>query len=280
MPSSILSKLNKLKILNRLNIIEYKLNQFQSKPTEIQPKTDSIEIDKLKIEIDYIKNTLTDHKNQIPNIDIQKDKPLAISYLNFEDKFRGSKSVITNRQKPYIKYFLNKKNILDIGCGRGEFLQLLEQEDVTCLGIDNNQEMISLCQKNGLNVRNRGLFEYLNSCQNNTHGGITAFQVIEHIKTNKIPEFVYLCFKKSKKNGVVIVETINPHCLQALANFWADLTHQKPIVPLTLKHIFKEIGFSKAIIVGRTPVHPDAKDFKINPPDLTVYGDYAIVATK
>ena len=280
MTSSILSKLNKLKILERLNIIEYKINQFQSKSFEIQPKTDSIEIDKLKIEIDYIKNILSDHKNQFSNTDIQKDIPQLISYLSFEDKFRGSKSVITNRQKLYLKYFLNKKNILDLGCGRGEFLQLLEQENIICLGIDNNQEMIFLCQKNGLNVRNSSLFDYLKSCPNNIHGGITAFQVIEHIETNRIPEFVYLCFKKITRNGVVVVETINPHCLQALANFWADLTHQKPIVPLTLKHIFEEIGFSKVNIIGRTPVHPHAKDFKLNPPDLTVYGDYAIVATK
>lgn len=280
MSFSILRKLNKLKILKRLNVIEYKLNQHQSTQTEIQPQVSSIEIDKLKIEVDYIKNILLNLKKQTSGLVINKNKNSEISYLSFEDKFRGSKKEITNRQRPYLKYFLNKKDILDIGCGRGEFLKLLENKNITCLGIDNNTEMIVSCQKEGLDVRHKGLFEYLNSIPNNTHGGITAFQVIEHIETNKIPEYAYLCYKKVKKSGVVITETINPHCLQALANFWADLTHQKPIVPLTLKHIFEEIGFSKVNIIGRTPVHPHAKDFKLNPPDLTVYGDYAIVATK
>jgi len=287
-----LQKLKKLNIFRRLNIIEYNIEKNKQKlASNKQPKTDNslkLEIDKISVSVDFLKNELKSNieKNKnIPNdYKLESEKRLnklpLINYLKFENKFRGSKKLITQRQRPYIKYFKNCKKVLDIGSGRGEFLELLNQKHIHHLGIDIDKDMVESCKKRGLNAKLVDVFQYLLDCPTEFHDGIISLQVIEHLSPKKIQNFVKLCFDKVQKNSFVVVETINPLCLQALANFWADPTHQKPIVPHTLKHVFIQFGFSKVNIIGRTPVLPNIPDFVINPKDLTVYGDYAIIAKK
>lgn len=208
------------------------------------------------------------------------DKLPLINYLLFENEFRGSVALIRKRQEPYIIYFKGCKNILDIGCGRGEFLELLKKERIPFLGIDNTNEMVVYCHIKNLKVLEIDLFDYLLKCKDNFHDGMIAVQVIEHLNSRRVQNFVKLCFNKLKKGSYVIVETVNPLCFQALSYFWADLTHEKPFVPQVLRHIFKQYGFSQVDIIGRTPVFPNVPDFIINPKDLAIYGDYAIIARK
>lgn len=291
--NKILQKLKKINLLHRLNIIEFKLKSLETSQkhrntsTQKQQKI-TLKQDKLEISINFlknelkskIKNILNDYKLEPKKNEKELNKLPLINYLKFENKFRGSKKLITQRQKPYIKYFKNCKKVLDIGSGRGEFLELLNQNNIRHLGIDIDENMVKSCKKRGLNVKLTDLFEYLLNCPAKFHDGIISLQVIEHLTPIKIQNIVKLCFDKTQKNSFVIFETINPLCLQALANFWADPTHQKPIVPHTLKHIFTQFGFTEVNIIGRTPVLPNVPDFIINPKDLTVYGDYAIIAKK
>jgi 2-polyprenyl-3-methyl-5-hydroxy-6-metoxy-1,4-benzoquinol methylase len=228
---------------------------------------------KLKIEI-------LDKNVEVTKREQELDRLLLVNNLEFENQFRGSRDLILERQKPYVGYFKNCRNVLDIGCGRGEFLEILRQNEISCLGIDSDGDMVKECRKKKLNVKPIDLFDYLLECKDNYHDGIVSFQVVEHLTSHRVQNFVKLCFHKVKKDKYVIFETVNPLCLQALANFWADLTHEKPLVPSTLQHVFREYGFSKADIVGRTPVFPNVPDFVVNPKDLAVYGDYAIVAQK
>ena len=210
---------------------------------------------------------------------ILKKLPL-INYFTFENEFRGAKNLILERQKPYVKYFKNCKNVLDIGCGRGEFLELLKGKKIRGTGIDVDDSMIAECRRKKLDVYKVDLFDYLLKSKIGYHDGIIALQVVEHLNSQRVQNFVKLCFDKVKKNGYVIFETVNPLCPQALSYFWADLTHEKPLVPQVLRHIFKQYGFSQVDIIGRTPVFPNVPDFIKNPNDLAIYGDYAIVARK
>jgi len=208
------------------------------------------------------------------------DRLPLINYYEFENEFRGSKELIVERQQKYVRFFDTKKNVLDIGCGRGEFLNLMKKNRIGCLGIDNNREMIKECKKQKLPVKKIDLFEYLLNCPNKYHDGIISLQVVEHLTSRRVQNFVKLCWDKVKSGSYVVVETVNPLCLQALAHFWADLTHEKPLVPYALQHVFKQYGFKKVSIVGRTPILPHVPDFITNPPDMNIYGDYAIVALK
>ncbi len=213
-----------------------------------------------------------------------RDKALnklpLINYFIFENEFRGPEDVISERQKKYVKYFKACKNVLDIGCGRGEFIELLKRKKIRATGIDSDTNMVKVCQKRKLNVYSTDLFDYLLSCMDNYHDGIIALQVVEHLNSRRVQNFVKLCFDKVEKNRYVIFETVNPLCPQALGYFWADLTHEKPLVPQVLRYICSYYGFSKVDIVGRTPVLPNIHDFVINPKDLALYGDYAIIAYK
>lgn len=135
-------------------------------------------------------------------------------------------------------------------------------------------------RKKKLEVYKIDLFDYLLEIGPGNHDGIIALQVVEHLDSERVQNFVKLCFDKVKKGKWVIFETVNPLCPQALSYFWVDLTHEKPLVPQVLKHIFKQYGFSQVDIIGRTPVFPNVPDFAENPDDLTIYGDYAITARK
>jgi len=210
---------------------------------------------------------------------ILNELPL-INYFSFENEFRGSDNLISKRQAPYVKYFKNSKNVLDIGCGRGEFLKLLRNKKIKSIGIDTDDYMVAECKKNRLKVYKINLFDYLLKIKSGNHDGIIALQVVEHLDSRHVQNFVKLCFDKVKKGNLVIFETVNPLCPQALSYFWADLTHEKPLVPQVLKHIFNQYGFSQVDIIGRTPVFPDVPDFVKNPDDLAIYGDYAIIARK
>jgi O-antigen chain-terminating methyltransferase len=228
-----------------------------------------------KIKIKEFKN-----KNHI----IKREKELnnlpLINYFTFENEFRGSHDLIIKRQKKYVKYFKNCKNVLDIGCGRGEFLELLQRQKISAIGLDIDSDMIRECTKRRLKSYKIDLFDYLLQCSDNYHDGIIALQVVEHLNSRRVQNFVKLCYEKIGENGYVIFETVNPLCPQALSFFWADLTHEKPLVPQVLKHIFLQYGFSKVDIIGRTPILPHVPDFVLNPKDLAVYGDYAIIALK
>lgn len=214
------------------------------------------------------------------NINKELDKLPLINYFEFENEFRGSKELIIERQQKYVQFFDKKKNVLDVGCGRGEFLKLLKKNHIGCLGIDNNHEMIEECVKLKLPVKETGLFEYLLNCQDNYHDGIVSLQVVEHLPSHRVQNYVKLCFDKVKKGSYVIFETVNPLCLLALSWFWADLTHEKPLVPHVLKHVFQAYGFSKVDFVGRTPSVEGIADFAMNPDNIALYGDYAIIGKK
>lgn len=236
----------KLRILKRLNQIERKIN--------------------LDIDQERINSCL--------------DKLPVYDYQDFEDRFRGSSQLIKKRQRPYIKYFKGCRAVIDIGCGRGEFLELLQKNKIGYLGIDSNVSMVNECKRRGLNVENRDAFEYLVNSIDNSYDGLAAFQVIEHMEPIRIQNFIKLCFDKVQKNSYVIVETVNPLNPGALGHFWADLTHVKPLVPAVLKYIFEHYGFSEVKIAARTAVVEGIPKFAIDPSDMSLYGDYAILAKK
>ncbi|WP_151733827.1 class I SAM-dependent methyltransferase ['Paenibacillus yunnanensis' Narsing Rao et al. 2020] len=189
-------------------------------------------------------------------LNLNEDKPTALTdapdfdYLLFENRFRGTNEDIRNRQLKYLPYFENKQNVLDIGCGRGEFLELLLSKDISAKGIDVTQEMVEYCQDLGLPVQNQDALVYLQQQQDNSIGGIFLGQVIEHIPFENIIQLVDLAWKKLMPGSFLIMETPNPQTLAIFnRSFYMDPTHVKPVHPLTVQFLVESVGFREAKIV-------------------------------
>lgn len=179
----------------------------------------------------------------------------SFDYLHFENKFRGSLDDIKNRQKVYLPYFLDKHNVLDIGCGRGEFIELLIENNISVKGIDLNQDMIDYCLDRGLPVKYDNAISYLNLIEDNVLGGIFLGQVIEHMPFDQIIVLVELAYKKLKPGSYLIMETPNPMSLAIYYRyFYVDPTHVKPVHPWTIQYIVDSRGFTKTEIKYSSPV--------------------------
>lgn len=175
-------------------------------------------------------------------------------YFLFESKYRGTTDEIKERQRRYLEFFTGQQNVVDIGCGRGEFLQLLSQNNISCTGVDILPENIELCKANKLNVIESDGISYLKSVEDNSLGGIFCAQVIEHLSNKQLIELFTLAHKKLKVGAKIITETLNPQCLMIFAeSFYMDPSHKMPVHPYVTKFIAETEGFSKNSLIFMTP---------------------------
>ena len=192
----------------------------------------------------------------------------AYKYVGFEDQFRGSQAVIRERQESYLPFFVNQGSaaahpagdVLDIGCGRGEFIDLLNARGIPARGIDLNHEMAELCRARGLNVTEADAVAYLSALPDDSLGGIFAAQVVEHLEPSYLLRLLDLAFAKLQPGGTLVLETLNPACWTAFfESYIRDITHRWPLHPETLKYLVTASGFTKATIEFRSPVPPQDK---------------------
>jgi SAM-dependent methyltransferase len=189
-----------------------------------------------------------------------------LEYVGFEDRFRGSEAEIRARLADYIPYFADQTNVLDVGCGRGEFLDLLRERGVSAKGLDINPEMVEVCRSRGLDATVADACGYLRGLPDESLGGILAVQVIEHLQPQYLTEMLGLAFDKLRPGGRLVLETINPSCWVAFfESFIRDLTHVKPIHPDTLQYLLQASGFANVGIVYRAPIAPDGRLRKVTP---------------
>ena len=207
-------------------------------------------------------------------------------YFMFEQRFRGDMTEIKQRQESYVDFFRGRRNVVDLGCGRGEFVELLSEQGIPATGIDMNEEMIESCQARGLKVVLAGLFEYLESRPDRSIGGIFSAQVVEHLSSNQIMRLVELCGTKLEAGGIAVVETINANCLYALGNFYLDPTHVKPVPCNLLQFMFEQAGFEIRETRFSGPVAGIKAEPVLRssgggvPVNFENYQDYAIIAVR
>ncbi len=199
-------------------------------------------------------------ENEIDNEKLEKLRDIreelsVFQYSDFEKRFRGSEEDVENKLRKYVEHFRDVNNILDVGCGRGEFLRLLKENKKDCEGIDISVSMLKEAEQDGLNCKKSDAIEYLKSKDKASLGGIFSAQVIEHFKPLYLIEFVKQSFRVLKENGVIILETINPLSLFALSNiYFLDITHQKPLHPEYMRYLLETSGFTNVeIIYGEEP---------------------------
>ncbi|AKB45252.1 methyltransferase domain-containing protein [Methanosarcina vacuolata] len=182
-----------------------------------------------------------------------------LNYYVFEERFRGSRENILQHHKNFIGYFENCTNVLDIGCGRGEFLELAKQQNINARGIDVDEDMINFCKSKGLNVELKDAIKALEEIKDKSLDGIFISQVVEHLNPRYLVNMLNLCNKKMKYGFYIILETVNPLSLFSFANFYVDLSHVKPVHPETLKFLVSTAGFRDIETKFSSPIPPDMK---------------------
>ena len=178
----------------------------------------------------------------------------SAAYVGFEDQFRGSTDDIRQRVSEYLPFFQGARDVLDIGCGRGEFLALLRDQGIQARGIDINASMVDVCRQQGLEVTEADALSYLRAQPDGSLGGLFAAQVVEHLEPRYLTGFLNVAFDKLRPGAPMILETINPACWFAFfESYIRDITHVRPIHPDTLSYLLIASGFQQVDIRYRAP---------------------------
>jgi 2-polyprenyl-3-methyl-5-hydroxy-6-metoxy-1,4-benzoquinol methylase len=209
----------------------------------------------------------------------------GFDYGHFAEKFRGPEEYVRRHQELYKPFFAGCTNVLDIGCGRGEFLETFRDMGVPARGIDLGEESVAQCRSKGLEAEVADLFDYLPAPPDGEFDGIVSSQVVEHIAPEKLPEMIRLCAAKLRRGGVLALETPNPECLAIFAtHFYLDPTHTKPIPPPLLAFYLEEAGFGRIEIHRLSPAIESMPEVGELPEKFRerFFGglDYAIVARR
>ncbi|WP_297969558.1 glycosyltransferase [uncultured Campylobacter sp.] len=177
-------------------------------------------------------------------------------YKSFEDKFRGHRSEIKKRLLAYEPFLqILKQNYenpaaADLGCGRGEWLEILKQNGFTARGCDLSEEMIKECEKNALEAKNQGAIEFLSELEDSSLALVSAFQLVEHLEFSELCELIKQAHRVLKDGGILLLETPNPENLRvATLNFYLDVTHVKPIPPMLLEYLCEFEGFNNTFMM-------------------------------
>jgi SAM-dependent methyltransferase len=195
----------------------------------------------------------------------------AYKYVGFEDQFRGSQAVIRERLESYLPYFDGASDVLDVGCGRGEFLDLLTTRGIAARGLDLNREMVEVCRARGLDVTEADVVSYLQALPDGALGGLFAAQVVEHLQPAYLLRFLELAHHKLRRGAPIVLETLNPACWVAFfESFIRDITHVWPLHPETLRHFVFASGFGAARIEFRSPVPPADRLQRIDAASITL----------
>jgi O-antigen chain-terminating methyltransferase len=174
-----------------------------------------------------------------------------LDYARFAERFRGSEQFVRRAQEFYLPFFAGRQAVLDLGCGRGEFLQLMKEAGVEARGVDASAESVALCRSKGLAADCADLFVYLQDLPDSALDGIFCAQVVEHLPAGRLPDLIRLAASKLSKGGLVTIETPNPECLAIFStHFYLDPTHTRPIPPALLRFYMEEAG------LGQIEVHP------------------------
>jgi 2-polyprenyl-3-methyl-5-hydroxy-6-metoxy-1,4-benzoquinol methylase len=177
-----------------------------------------------------------------------------VDWLKFADRFRGSEEDILSRQKMYASRFRDHALVLDLGCGRGEMIQILQDAGIKARGIDSHADSVALCTAKGLDAERADLFTYLSELPDASLGGVICCQVIEHLPQSRLPEMIQLVHAKLRAGGLVALETPNPECLAIFAtHFYIDPTHRHPIPPALTTFYLEEAGFGRVEIERLSP---------------------------
>lgn len=193
--------------------------------------------------------------------------PLAsVTYVGFEDRFRGTRQDIEARVQDYVPLLSGASHVVDIGCGRGELLDALQRSGVSARGVDTNHAMVELCRGRGLEVEESDALSFLRRQAPESVGGVVAIQVVEHFAPAYLTAFLAAAHDALAPGAPLVLETINPACWAAFFDTYIrDLTHQRPLHPDTLQYLVHASGFRDVDVQFRQPMRAADRLSRLEP---------------
>lgn len=182
------------------------------------------------------------------------------AYVAFENRFRGSREEVRARLRPYVDLFAGLAPVADLGCGRGEFLELLREAGIEALGAESNAQAVAHCRDRGLAVSQSDLLAFLSARPDGSLGGVFAAQVAEHLPPRVLLSLLREAHRVLRREGLLLLETVNPRSVTGFLEVYnRDLTHERPLHPETLGFLAAAAGFSDVRVEMRSPVEPAAQ---------------------
>ena len=210
-------------------------------------------------------------------------------YRAFEDRHRGPRELIRQRLEAYLPFIqplpglYEPANAIDLGCGRGEWIELLQSAGFAPLGVDLDAGMLAACIERGLPVVQGDAIGHLKSLGDDSQSIVSGFHIAEHIMFNELETLVMHALRVLKPGGLLILETPNPeNVVVGTCNFFLDPTHLRPIPPLLLSFLPEHHGFARVRIVRlqeSAELH-QRTDIRLMEVLGGVSPDYAVVAQK
>ena len=210
-------------------------------------------------------------------------------YRAFEDKYRGSRDLIKSRLEVYlpfiekIKKTQTKLKAIDLGCGRGEWLELLNENGYEAEGIDLDEGMLEACRQRGFDVKRQDVIESLQNLDENSISIISGFHIVEHLPFEVLQTLVQESLRVLAPGGLLILETPNPENIKvATENFYRDPTHIRPIPSELLSFLPEHYEFerTKVLRLQESKEFYSIKDVSLSDVIDGASPDYAIIAQK
>jgi 2-polyprenyl-3-methyl-5-hydroxy-6-metoxy-1,4-benzoquinol methylase len=210
---------------------------------------------------------------------------VPFDYPAFAGRFRGTPEHVKAGQQFYVTRFQGAREVIDLGCGNGEFLEVMRDSGIAARGVDASPACIAACQARSLKAEQSDIFEWLASQPDQSLAGIFCAQVVEHLPPARVPQLVELCAGKLERGALLAFETPNPECLAIFAtHFYLDPTHTRPVPNALLAFYLEEFGMGGIQVVTRFPAAdswPELNELPAAVRDRFFGGlDYAIFARK
>jgi ubiquinone/menaquinone biosynthesis C-methylase UbiE len=195
-------------------------------------------------------------QQQLEIIASEEQHKLDALYAELEDNFRGSHEEIKNRFRTYLPQIDSlviapDMPIVDLGSGRGEWLELLKEEGYTARGVDSNRVLLDRCRARGLDVVESDALQYLRGLSDNSLAAITGFHIIEHLEIGVLMQLLDETVRVVQPGGLVIFETPNPENVLVGSNyFYFDPTHRNPLPGLLMKFLLESRGFQRVEVIN------------------------------
>jgi SAM-dependent methyltransferase len=262
---------------NRFAKMVEKIEEGHTRP-EQRNQDHARELLDLSSKLSGIEETLAQNAKQSLSDDLKRHETDAF-YLAFENQFRGSREEIKDRLGVYLPFVKMAKartknsSVVDVGCGRGEWLELLSKNKYDARGVDMNGSMVEECRSRGVAVECMDGVAYLKNLSSASIAAVTGFHIVEHLSFNQMYELFREAFRVLREGGLAIFETPNPECLKVTNyNFFLDPTHRNPIPQELLSFVATQAGFGK-IQIERLHPYYEKEVFK-------GHGDYAGIFEK